>query len=75
MIKIYSFILDDKPFIAKKFKPIETLYNVRIAFKTKINSTILFTYEKIPILIEDETKFTLEDIEDSSKIYLKTSNQ
>jgi len=75
MIKIYSFILDDKPFIAKKFKPIETLYNVRIAFKTKINSTILFTYEKIPILIEDETKFILEDIEDSSKIYLKTSNQ
>ena len=75
MIKIYSFILDDKPFIAKKFKPIESLYNVRIAFKTKINSSILFTYEKIPILIEDETKFTLEDIEDSSKIYLKTSNQ
>jgi len=70
MSKAYSFYLNGKPLNAKKFKSTETLDNVRKLLKNKIDSTVLFFQKEMPIDINDENEFTLEDIEDKGKIYL-----
>ena len=51
-------------------KSTETLDNVRKLLKNKIDSTVLFFKNEMPIDINDENEFTLEDIEDKGKIYL-----
>ena len=51
-------------------KSTETLDNVRKLLKNKIDSTVLFFQNEMPIDINDENEFTLEDIEDKGKIYL-----
>lgn len=70
MSKAYSFYLNGKPLNAKKLKSTETLDNVRKLLKNKIDSTVLFFKNEMPIDINDENEFTLEDIEDKGKIYL-----
>ena len=70
MSKAYSFYLNGKPLNAKKLKSTETLDNVRKLLKNKIDSTVLFFQNEMPIDINDENEFTLEDIEDKGKIYL-----
>ena len=76
MNKVYSFYLNGKPLNAKKFKPTETLDNVRKSLKNKIDSTIIFEYNVMPIDINDESEFSIQEIEDNGKVYLKnnTSN-
>jgi uncharacterized membrane-anchored protein len=69
--KVYSFYLDGKPLCAKKFNPAETLTKIRIALSSKINSSTIFLRENVPIEIEDENDFSLENIDNSGKIYLK----
>ena len=51
-------------------KSTETLDNVRKLLKNKIDSIVLFFKNEMPIDINDENEFTLEDIEDKGKIYL-----
>ena len=70
MSKAYSFYLNGKLLNAKKFKSTETLDNVRKLLKNKIDSSILFFQNEMPIEINDENEFTLEDIDDKGKIYL-----
>ena len=76
MNKVYSFYLNGKPLNAKKFKPTETLENVRKSLKNKIDSTIIFVNNEMPIDINDESEFSIQEIEDNGKVYLKndTSN-
>jgi hypothetical protein len=76
MNKAYSFFLNGKPLNAKKFKPTETLDNVRKTLKNKIDSSIIFLNNEMPIDINDESEFSLQEIEDNAKVYLKndTSN-
>lgn len=71
--KVYCFYLDEKPLCAKRFNPNETLNKIRIALNTKIDPTIIFLKENVPIEIEDENDFSLENIDNSGKIYLKRS--
>ena len=70
MNKPFSFILDNKPLIAKKFSPKETLDNVRSEMKNKLNNSISFLYDEAPIDINDENKYCIEEIEKSGKIFL-----
>jgi hypothetical protein len=73
--KPYSFFIEGKPLCAKKFKSNENLSKVRIALKSKIDSSILFLNgDDAPIDIEDEQDFTLENIDKAGKIYLSHSN-
>ena len=76
MNKAYSFYLNGKPLNSKKFKPTETLENVRKSLKNKIDSTIIFIYNEKPIDIIDESKFSIQEIENNGKVYLQndTSN-
>ena len=71
MKKPYSFILDEKPFVAKKFGEKEYLNNVRIALGKKLDTSIIFLYNNTPIEIIDEKEYTIQDVEQSGKIFLK----
>ena len=71
MNKAYSFYLNGKPLNAKKFKPTETLDNVRKSLNNKIDSTIIFLNNEMPIDVDDESGFSLQEIEDNGKVYLK----
>ena len=74
MNKAYSFYLNGKPLNSKKFKPTETLENVRKSLKNKIDSTIIFIYNEKPIDIIDESKFSIQEIENNGKVYLKNDS-
>jgi len=71
--KVYSFYLEGKPLCAKKCYPVETLSKFRKILGSKINSNIIFLRENVPIEIEDENDFSLENIDNSGKIYLQQS--
>ena len=71
--KVYSFYLEGKPLCAKKCYPVDTLSKFRKILGSKINSNIIFLRENVPIEIEDENDFSLENIDNSGKIYLQQS--
>ena len=69
--KAFSFFIDGKGAIAKKFNPKDNLNLVRKTMKDKLNSSIVFYFKEAPIDINEEEDYTLEEIAKEEKVFLK----
>ena len=68
-----KFLLDDKPFVIKKFSKNESLSTVRHELISKNKFEFVFVMKDgFKIEIEEENDFSLFDILDEDKIYLKS---